>query len=55
MFRGRPAWNIRFSMTRPGLRPTYNPLAPSPCVEAVSGTKAPAPGSACSKSIVLIS
>ena len=55
MFRGRPPWNIRFSMTQPGLHPTYNPLAPSSCVEAISGTKTPAPGSAFSKSIVLIS
>lgn len=39
MFRGRPAWNIRFSMTQPGLCPTYNHLAPSACVEALSGTK----------------
>lgn len=55
MFRGRPAWNIRFSMIQPGLRPTYNHLAPSACVEALCGSKTPAPGPAFSKSIVLIS
>ena len=55
MFHGHPALESQIVMTQPGLCPVYYHLAPSPPMEVHSGTQAPAPGPAFSRSLVLVS